>query len=36
VCASLIFIIIPIAVGFFMLRKKPDAGFGDGQIPPAA
>jgi hypothetical protein len=24
-CLSLIFIVIPIAVGFFMLRKKPEA-----------
>jgi hypothetical protein len=25
-CLSVIMIIIPIAVGFFMLRKKPEAG----------
>jgi len=25
ICLSLIFIAIPIAVGFFMLRKKPEA-----------
>ncbi len=25
ICLSLIFIVIPIAVGFFMLRKKPEA-----------
>jgi integral membrane sensor domain MASE1 len=24
ICLSLIFIVIPIAVGFFMLRKKPE------------
>ena len=25
ICLSLIFIVIPVAVGFFMLRKKPEA-----------
>jgi hypothetical protein len=38
-CVSVIFIIIPIAVGFFTLRKKPasEAAFvSDEPIPPAA
>ena len=35
-CLSVIFIIIPIAVGFFMLRKKPDANIGNEPIPPAS
>jgi hypothetical protein len=36
-CASLIFIAIPIAVGFFMLRKKPaDASVSNDPLPPAS
>ena len=35
-CFSVILILIPIAVGFFTLRKKPETGFSDVQIPPAA
>jgi hypothetical protein len=35
VCLSLIFIAIPIVVGFITLRKKPGATSGDLQIPPA-
>ena len=38
ICLSLILIIIPVAVGFFTLRKKPEAApqnFG-GPIPPAS
>jgi hypothetical protein len=33
-CLSLIFILIPVAVGFFTLRKKPEAT--TEEIPPAA
>ena len=36
VCLSLIFIAIPIVVGFVMFRKKPEASVGNEQIPPAA
>ncbi|MCX6079472.1 MAG: hypothetical protein NTW32_08055 [Chloroflexi bacterium] len=38
ICGSLIMILIPVAVGFFTLRKKPEAApqnFG-GPIPPAS
>jgi Flp pilus assembly protein protease CpaA len=35
-CASLIFILIPILVGFFMLRKKPEAIVSDEPLPPAS
>ena len=36
-CLGVIFILIPIAVGFFTLRKKPGAGItGDPTVPPAA
>ena len=35
-CLSVIFIAIPIVVGFFMLRKKPEASVGNEQIPPAS
>ena len=34
-CLSLIFIAIPVAVGFFMLRKKPEAAIIDEPLPPA-
>lgn len=34
-CLSLIFILIPVAVGFFTLRKKPEAAT-DVQVPPAS
>jgi hypothetical protein len=36
VCLSLIFIAIPIVVGFMTMRKKPEASVGNEQIPPAA
>ncbi len=36
-CLSFIFILIPIAVGFFMLRKKPEAVVSnDEALPPTA
>ena len=35
-CLSLIFIAIPIVVGFMTMRKKPEAPGGDMPIPPAA
>lgn len=35
-CASFIFILIPIAVGFFMLRKTPDAESSNEPIPPTS
>ena len=35
-CLSLIFIAIPIAVGFFTLRKKPEVPASDEPIPPAS
>jgi hypothetical protein len=35
-CLSIIFIAIPIVVGFFMLRKKPEVAGSDMPIPPAA
>jgi hypothetical protein len=35
-CFSLILIIIPIAVGFFTLRKKPEAVTTNEPIPPAS
>jgi hypothetical protein len=35
-CLSVIFIIIPIAVGFFMLRKKPEAPANNEPLPPAS
>jgi len=35
-CLSIIFILIPVAVGFFMLRKKPEASANSNQpLPPA-
>ena len=36
VCLSLIFIAIPIVVGFMTMRKKPEVSGGDMPIPPAA
>ena len=36
VCLSLIFIAIPIVVGFMTMRKKPEVSVGNEQIPPAA
>ena len=36
ICASLIFIAIPIAVGFFTLRKKPEAVASDEPLPPTS
>ncbi|MCJ7434344.1 MAG: hypothetical protein MUO77_12725 [Anaerolineales bacterium] len=36
VCLSLIFIAIPIVVGFMTMRKKPEAFVSDEQIPPAS
>ena len=35
-CLSVIFIAIPIAVGFFMLRKKPQAVSSDEPLPPVS
>jgi hypothetical protein len=35
ICVSIIFIAIPIAVWYFMMRKKP-AGSGDEPLPPAS
>jgi hypothetical protein len=35
-CFSLILILIPIAVGFFTLRKKPEAVTSNEPIPPAS
>ena len=35
-CLSLIFIAIPIAVGFFTLRKKPEAVITNEPLPPAS
>jgi hypothetical protein len=35
-CLSLIFIAIPIAVGFFTLRKKPEVPASNEPIPPAS
>ena len=35
-CFSLIFILIPIAVGFFMFRKKPEAVISNEPLPPAS
>ncbi len=34
-CLALIFILIPVAVGFFTLRKKPAEG-GEAEVPPAS
>jgi hypothetical protein len=36
VCVSLIFILIPIVVGFFMLRKKPAVAPSNEPMPPAS
>ena len=35
-CLSVIFIVIPIAVGFFMLRKKPEVVSSNEPLPPAS
>jgi uncharacterized membrane protein len=35
-CLSVIFIVIPIAVGFFTLRKKPEVPASNEPIPPAS
>jgi hypothetical protein len=36
-CLSLIFILIPVGVGFFMLRKKPEAAVASNEtLPPTA
>ena len=35
-CFSLIFIIIPIAVGYFTMRKKPEAVTTNEPLPPAS
>ena len=34
-CLSLIFILIPVGVGLFMLRKKPEAAVVTSDTPPA-
>lgn len=39
ICLSLIFILIPVGVGFFMLRKKPEAAavpVNNDPLPPAS
>ncbi len=37
ICVALIFILIPVGVGFFTLRKKPESiSTNDEQIPPAS
>jgi hypothetical protein len=35
-CLSLIFILIPVAVGFFTLRKKPEVPVSNEPLPPAS
>jgi uncharacterized membrane protein len=35
-CLSVIFILVPVAVGFFTLRKKPEAPVSNEPIPPAS
>jgi hypothetical protein len=35
-CLSVIFIVIPIAVGFFMLRRKPEAVSSNEPLPPVS
>jgi hypothetical protein len=35
-CLSFIFILIPILVGFFMLRKKPEVVHSNEPLPPAS
>jgi hypothetical protein len=35
VCLSLVFILIPVGVGFFTLRKKPEPP-ADTEVPPAS
>ena len=35
-CLSIIMILIPIGVGFFMLRKKPQSPAGSEPLPPAS
>jgi uncharacterized membrane protein len=36
ICVALIFILIPVGVGFFTLRKKPAATSGDEPLPPVS
>lgn len=36
VCVALIFILIPVGVGFFTLRKKPEAPSNNEPMPPAS
>jgi len=36
VCVALIFVLIPVAVGFFTMRKKPEGTAGNEPTPPAA
>ena len=36
VCLSLIFILIPVGVWFFMMRRKPEVPASDEPIPPAS
>ena len=35
-CLSLLFIAVPVAVGFFTLRKKPEAPASNEPLPPAS
>jgi hypothetical protein len=34
-CLSVLFVAVPVAVGFFTLRRKPEASMPAGPIPPA-
>ena len=35
-CLSIIMVLIPLVVGFFMLRKKPEKSIGNDPLPPAS
>jgi len=35
-CLSIIMVLIPLVVGFFMLRKKPEKSIGNEPLPPAS
>lgn len=35
-CASIVFILIPVLVGFFTLRKKPEPAISNEPLPPAS
>ena len=36
VCLSLVFVLIPVGVGFFTLRKKPESSGPNEPLPPAS